>query len=105
MKLKQETNTKIIEEKKTSDDKFPRDPKLYRKIQEVPTYEPTLAEFKQPLLLLRKLKEQGFEKYGAVKIRAPKNWNPQFSFNQNDKKLTTRIQVLRDLCKGKVIYY
>lgn len=82
--------------------KFPRDPLVYSEIPELPVYQPTTAEFKQPINLIRKLKELGFDKIGAIKIIPPKSWNPEFSFNQSDKKLTTRIQLLRELCKGIV---
>ena len=43
-----------------------------------------------------------FGKIGAVKIVPPKNWKHEFSFTSNGKKLTTRIQKLRDLAKGVV---
>ena len=81
-----------------------RDPKAYAKIMELPIYEPTTEEFKQPFLLIRRLYELGYEKYGCVKIRTPKSWNPKFSFDNDDKKLTTRKQNLKDLMKGKVCY-
>jgi len=80
---------------------FLRDPKSYNKIQELPVYEPTNEEFKQPLLLIRKLMDLGYDKYGCIKIITPKSWNPEFAFNRPDKKLTTRKQNLRDLTKGK----
>ena len=84
---------------------FLRDPKSYNKIQELPVYEPTNEEFKQPLLLIRKLMDLGYDKYGCIKIITPKSWNPEFAFNRPDKKLTTRKQNLRDLTKGKVIKF
>jgi len=45
----------------------------------------------------------GYAKYGCVKIKPPKDWNPEFSFNPKNKKLTTREQILRNLNEGKVL--
>lgn len=81
---------------------FLRDPKSYLEILELPVYEPTNEEFKQPLLLIKKLCDLGYDKYGCIKIVTPKSWNPDFAFTRQDKKLTTRKQNLRDLTKGKV---
>jgi hypothetical protein len=39
----------------------------------------------------------GFEKFGAVKIKPPASWKPEFMFNRIDYKVTTRVQILNDL--------
>jgi len=44
----------------------------------------------------------GYEKYGCVKLRAPDEWNPEFSLALQNKKIATRTQVLQNLIKGKV---
>jgi len=80
---------------------FLRDPKSYQKIMEIPVYEPTNEEFKEPFLLIKKLVDLGYHKYGCIKLKTPKTWNPEFSYSRPDKKLTTRKQILRDLIKGK----
>lgn len=87
---------------KKEEPKFLRDPKAYTKILELPVYEPTNEEFKEPLLLIRKLYELGYHKYGCIKIKTPRSWNPEFSFSNIDKKISTRKQNLRDLVRGKV---
>jgi len=70
---------------------------------EMPVYEPTNEEFKEPFLLIKKLVDLGYHKYGCIKLKTPKTWNPEFSYSRPDKKLTTRKQILRDLIKGKVL--
>lgn len=81
---------------------FYRKPKDYNKILELPIYEPTVEEFKQPMLLIKKLYDLNYHKYGCIKIKTPESWNPEFSYNYANKKVTTRIQKLRNLTKGKV---
>jgi len=79
-----------------------REPESYLNIPEIPIYEPTAEEFRQPISLINKLKEMGYEKYGCVKLRAPAEWNPEFSLTLQNKKIATRTQVLQNLTKGKV---
>jgi len=79
-----------------------RDPDAYLEIPEIPTYEPTIEEFNNPLFLFQKLSKMGYAKIGCVKIKPPKSWNPEFSFNPKNKKLSTREQILRNLNEGKV---
>jgi hypothetical protein len=59
---------------------------------------------KDPIALLLKLQEQ-FEKYGAVKLKCCPEWKPAFSFRYTDKGITTRIQKVHKLKKGKVSYF
>jgi len=54
------------------------------------------------LLLIKKLRDQGFEKFGCVKIKAPPQWKPEFALANLDKKITTRIQNLNELIRGEV---
>ena len=81
---------------------FTRDPESYLAFKEIPVYEPTAEEFRQPIALINRLKEMGYDKSGCVKIRAPPEWDPKFSLSLQDKKITTRKQKLQDLTKGKV---
>lgn len=81
---------------------FTRDPESYLGFQEIPVYEPTAEEFRQPIPLINRLKEMGYDKFGCVKIRAPPEWDPKFSLSLQDKKITTRKQTLQHLTKGKV---
>ena len=69
----------------------------------IPVYEPTTQEFRDPFLLFEKLSKLGYEKFGCVKIKPPSTWKPTFQFNYVEKRLTTRKQVIQDLCKGKVL--
>ena len=103
----------VLENTSTSEDNnfveetslnFTRDPQSYLSFQEIPIYEPTAAEFREPIALINKLKEMGYDQFGCVKIKAPLEWNPKFSLTLEDKKITTRKQTLQDLTKGKVIY-
>jgi len=89
---------------KTQEDSPPvflREPESYLNIPEIPIYEPTAEEFRQPISLINKLREMGYEKYGCVKLRAPDEWNPEFSLALQNKKIATRTQVLQNLIKGK----
>ena len=79
-----------------------RDPRDYLRIYEVPIYEATPQELADPFQLLKNIREKGYEKYGAVKIRMPKEWASHFAFNPENKNVTTRKQVLKNLIKGKV---
>ena len=100
--LKSKTNkSKSIPDRKSAPT-LSRTPQSYNKIIELPVYEPTNEEFKQPLLLIRKLCKLGYDKYGCVKVKTPKSWKPEFALNNPEKKITTRKQSLRDLVKGKV---
>ena len=99
----------IIEIESDDDDvveshsEYMRNPASYNEIPEVPIYEPTAEEFVNPLRLVEILNEKGFRKYGCVKIRPPKGWKPEFSFNPSNKKLTVREQLLSNLNEGKVL--
>jgi len=80
---------------------YMRNASSYNEIPEVPIYEPTAEEFANPLRLIEILNEKGFAKYGCVKIRPPKSWKPEFSFNPSNKKLNVREQLLSNLNEGK----
>lgn len=74
----------------------------FAEIPEIPVYQCGVEEFKEPVLLLQKLRKLGYDKIGCVKLIPPKSFNPPFCFNANGKAVTTRKQVLQDLTKGKV---
>ena len=76
--------------------------KDFADIPEVPIYRCSEEEFREPVLLLQKLRELGYEKYGCVKLVPPKSFKPPFSFDGNGKSLTTRKQVLQQLTRGEV---
>ncbi|KAF2205611.1 JmjN-domain-containing protein, partial [Delitschia confertaspora ATCC 74209] len=46
-------------------------------LTEAPTFRPTAEEFKDPILYIASIREEG-QKYGIVKIVPPENWNPPF---------------------------
>jgi hypothetical protein len=77
-----------------------RPPHQYKKIKHVPIYEPTEEEFNNPIQLISKLKK--YQEYGAVVIKAPKLFRPTCMFDELDKKVSTRVQVIQDLTLGKV---
>lgn len=79
-----------------------REPQDYINIPEIPIYEPTAEEFRDPIPLIKKLRDEGYDKFGCVKIIAPTEWDPEFSLSLQDRKITTRKQILQDLIKGKV---
>jgi hypothetical protein len=79
-----------------------RDAKDYAKLDMIPVYFPSHQEFEHPMRLIEKLKS--YEKYGAVVIRAPSSFRPICMFDYIDKKVTTRVQVLQNLVKGRVTF-
>lgn len=77
-----------------------RDAVQYSRVPMIPVYQPSHQEFEHPMRLIEKLKS--YEKYGAVVIRAPLSFKPLCMFDFMDKKVTTRVQVLQNLVKGRV---
>lgn len=57
-----------------------------------------------PIELLLKL-QQKYKNYGAVKLTSCPEWKPSFCFKYTDKGITTRIQKIHKLKKGKVNYF
>ena len=54
-----------------------------------------------PIPLLLKLQEL-YQDYGAVKITCCDQWKPPFCFKYTEKGITTRVQKIHKLKKGKV---
>lgn len=79
-------------------------PTKYSNIEEIPTFTPSDEEFSDPIQLFSQLYKLGYHKYGAVKIKAPSSWNPQFSFGLADRLITTRIQELKELTAARVLF-
>jgi hypothetical protein len=46
-----------------------------------------------------------FKEYGAVKLIACDEWQPPFCFKYCDRGITTRIQNIHKLKKGKVTFF
>lgn len=64
-------------------------------IEEVKTYYPSQEEFKNPLIYVEKLYQEGASKYGIIKIVPPKDFKPTMSFDVfSDQKLPSRFQIL-----------
>ena len=76
-------------------------PSKYSSIPSIPTLYPNEREFSNPLAYITKLRKQGYEKFGAVKVVPPSSWNPKFCFN-TEKLITTRTQILQEMSKGEV---
>lgn len=57
----------------------------------VPTFEPTAEEFRDPTAYISKIRSQA-ERFGACKIRPPKDWCPPFAADTEKFKFTPRIQ-------------
>jgi len=49
-------------------------------IEEVPTFRPTLEEWRNPMEYMRSIVEEG-SKYGIVKVIPPDEWNPDFAID------------------------
>ena len=76
--------------------------KDFEQIPALPVYKCTETEFKDPMKLIAKLRELGYETHGCVKLVPPKSFKIPFCFDGKGKLLTTRKQVLQDLTKAKV---
>ena len=70
---------------------------------DIPVVYPSPEEFASPLKLIQRLYRQGYQKFGLVKVRPPKDWKSKFVFDNLNQKVNTRIQVLNDLTQGNVI--
>lgn len=74
----------------------------YSKIPSIPEVQLSLADMEgDPVELLMRLEEE-FKEYGGVKLVASREWRPPFSFRFGDRGITTRIQHLHKLGRGKV---
>ncbi|XP_046505281.1 lysine-specific demethylase 5D isoform X6 [Equus quagga] len=63
---------------------------------ECPVFEPTWAEFRDPLGYIAKIRPIA-EKSGICKIRPPADWQPPFAVEVDNFKFTPRIQRLNEL--------
>ncbi|KAG8511675.1 Lysine-specific demethylase 5C, partial [Galemys pyrenaicus] len=63
---------------------------------ECPVFEPTWAEFRDPLGYIAKIRPIA-EKSGICKIRPPPDWQPPFAVEVDNFKFTPRIQRLNEL--------
>ncbi|XP_036596625.1 lysine-specific demethylase 5C-like isoform X2 [Trichosurus vulpecula] len=63
---------------------------------ECPVFEPSWAEFQDPLGYIAKIRPIA-EKSGICKIRPPANWQPPFAVEVDNFKFTPRIQRLNEL--------
>ena len=58
---------------------------------------------KDPVALFLKLQYK-FKQYGAVKVTCADEWKSPFCFKYTEKPITTRIQKVHKLKKGKVTF-
>ncbi|EPY72459.1 hypothetical protein CB1_002767002 [Camelus ferus] len=63
---------------------------------ECPVFEPTWAEFRDPLGYIAKIRPIA-EKSGICKIRPPSDWQPPFAVEVDNFRFTPRIQRLNEL--------
>ncbi|XP_027623670.1 lysine-specific demethylase 5C isoform X2 [Tupaia chinensis] len=63
---------------------------------ECPVFEPTWAEFRDPLGYIAKIRPIA-EKSGICKIRPPEDWQPPFAVEVDNFRFTPRIQRLNEL--------
>lgn len=63
---------------------------------ECPVFEPTWAEFRDPLGYIAKIRPIA-EKSGICKIRPPVDWQPPFAVEVDNFRFTPRIQRLNEL--------
>ena len=68
---------------------------------EAPTFEPTEAEFANPLRYILSVREQA-EKFGICCIKPPPSWKPPFMLDLNKLKFPTRVQKINELLIRKV---
>ena len=68
-----------------------------------PTLRPTREEFEDPLAYIREVRNQGYHKYGIVKIVPPEGWRPPFAINKETFKFSTRVQSINELQRRHII--
>ncbi|KUJ17709.1 PLU-1-domain-containing protein [Mollisia scopiformis] len=66
------------------------------KLQEAPTYRPTLEEFKDPFEYMKKIAPEASQ-YGICKIIPPDSWKPDFSIDTERFHFRTRKQELNSV--------
>jgi hypothetical protein len=72
-------------------------------IEEMATFRPNEADFKEPILYIEKLlRKHNIARYGCIKIIPPESFRPPLAFDMDsDQRLPTRYQVLQELSQGK----
>ena len=68
-----------------------------------PTLRPTKQEWEDPIRFIRKVKSEGYHKYGIVKIVPPESWRPPFAINKETFKFSTRVQSINELQRRHII--
>ena len=68
-----------------------------------PTLRPTALEFECPLSYIRSIRQQGYHKYGIVKIVPPQGWRPPFAINKETFRFNTRVQSINELQRRHII--
>eukprot|EP01083_Nonionella_stella_P010431 29742_1 len=63
----------------------------YNDIPETKTYYPSIDEFSSPLQYIQSIRDEAM-KYGIIKIKPPKEWNPSFNLSFEDFKFATKVQ-------------
>ena len=68
-------------------------------IEEIATFRPHEADFKDPILYIEKLlRKSNIARFGCIKIIPPESFKPPLAFDmESDQKLPTRYQVLQEL--------
>eukprot|EP00923_Selenidium_pygospionis_P034592 GHVN01060248.1.p1 GENE.GHVN01060248.1~~GHVN01060248.1.p1 ORF type:complete len:506 (+),score=37.43 GHVN01060248.1:281-1798(+) len=78
--------------------------KLLGKVGEVPSVQPSLEEFNDPIRLWESLHEYG-SKFGAVKLIPPDGWKPNFSLDLDRLLFEAREQHIHKLANGKAFSF
>ena len=71
----------------------------------IPEIEVQPSQMADPLELIEALESKYAHTYGAVKLRMPSEWKPQFYFSCIGKRISYRVQVLNELRKCKAFVY
>ncbi|CRH02546.1 JmjC domain containing protein [Plasmodium relictum] len=72
----------------------------YKNMEEIPVINATMEELSNPILFFEKYNSIGL-KYGAMKVKPPKFFEPQFNSYYLNMKFNIRRQKINELKKGK----